>query len=397
MKQVQFAKRMGNMKTSVVRSLAKYLADPEIISFSGGNPANSSFPIEQVDDITHTVLQRNGRQLLQYGSTDGYMPLRESYIEYIAKPKGLDVSVDHVITLTGSMQGLDLLCKIFLNPGDTVLVEAPTFAGALQVFRIYEANIISADMDDEGVIIEEIEEIFRKTPPKLFYCIPSFQNPTGKTLGLERRKKIAELAAKYNVIVIEDDPYGDLRYRGEPLPPIKLFDENDQVIYLNSFSKILSPGLRVATMLGNPEILKKAVIAKQGCDTHTANLNQAIADEFLRRGLLPDHLKKILPPYAEQLDTMLKAMDTYFPSGSTYTRPEGGLFVWGELPKVIDMNEMMLRAIHEVKVAFVPGQSYFVGDSDKGAATFRLNFSNASIEQIEQGVERLGKLFSASM
>ncbi|MBR0374601.1 MAG: PLP-dependent aminotransferase family protein [Mogibacterium sp.] len=393
MENIQFAERMGSIRTSVVRELAKYLSDPEVISFSGGNPANSSFPVEQVDEITHDLLMTKGRQLLQYGTTSGYKPLIEAYIEHIAAPKGLAVSEDHVITLTGSMQGLDLLCKVLLNPGDTVLVEAPTFAGALNVFRIYQANIVSVDMDDEGIMVDQLEEIFKTQSPKLFYCIPTFQNPTGKTLGLERRKSIAELAYKYNVIVIEDDPYGDLRFSGEAVPPIKIFDPDDRIIYLNSFSKILSPGLRVATMLGNPEILKKACVAKQSCDTHTANLNQAIAAEFLNRGLLPGHLAKILPPYKVQLDTMLKAMDDHFPSCCSYTRPEGGLFIWGEFQKDINMTDMMYKAIQEEKVAFVPGQTYFVGDTQKRAGTFRLNFSNATVDQINDGIRRLGRLF----
>lgn len=387
-----FAKRMDGISGSVIRELFKLMADPEIISFGGGNPAKESFPIKVVEEITNEVLEQNGAKILQYGTTEGYAPLRESYLEHIARPKGVVANVENVLTLTGSSQGIDLLTRVFTDPGDVILVESPTFLGALQTFHSYQANCVPMEMDDEGIVPEAVEEQIKKHHPKLLYCIPTFQNPSGKTLGLERRKAIAALAEKYDIIVIEDDPYGDLRYRGEAVPPIKTFDKTGHVVMLNSFSKILSPGLRVGCAVGTPEILRKMTIAKQGADTHTSNLSQAIADGFLRKGLLPGHLVDICPDYRVRLDAMLSGMDEFFPEGFKHTNPEGGLFVWGELPKNVDMPKLLARATSEIKVAFIPGQYFFVDPSTMGLNTMRFNFSSATPELITTGLERLAKL-----
>jgi len=392
-----FANRMDGVTGSAIRELFKLMGDPEIISFGGGNPAKESFPVETVERITADVLKKNGVNILQYGGTEGYLPLREAYLTHMAAPRGLGGSVDEVLITTGSMQGLDLACKIFLNPGDTMLVEAPTFLGALQAFTIYQANKVPVPMDDEGVIIDALEELMRTKKPKLFYCIPTFQNPTGRTLGLERRKKIAELAEKYDVMVLEDDPYCDLRYSGDPLPPIKTFDKSGHVILLSSFSKILSPGMRLGVAHGTPEIIRKMTICKQCTDTHTTLLTQAVAAQFLNEGLLPGHLKSILPGYAEKLNTMLDAMDEFFPQGVKYQKPDGGLFVWGELPEGADVLPLLKRATSEpeYKVAYIPGEHFFVDGSGKN--TFRLNFSSETVERLRIGMERLGKLFKESL
>lgn len=389
---VNYSNRMNGVKASVVRELSKLLGDPQMISFGGGNPANESLPVAVVDELVHEVLSENGETILQYGITEGYQPLRESYVEHIAAPKGLKIGPDNVLVMTGAMQGLDLINKLFLNPGETVLVENPTFAGALQAFRIAQGNIVPVQTDEEGVILEDLEAKIKEHHPKLFYCIPTFQNPSGKTIGLERRKAIAELASRYDFIVMEDDPYGDLRFRGESLPPIKYFDRTGNVIMMNSFSKILSPGIRVGTLVASEEIVDKASICKQCSDTHTTNLTQAVADRFLRKGLLPGHLQNIIPMYLKKLDTMLGSIEAYFPEGTVYTKPDGGLFVWIELPHEINMGEAHKRAIAEKKVAFVPGMAFCVGDPAMGRRTLRLNYSNATPEDIAVGVERLASL-----
>ncbi|MDL2217666.1 PLP-dependent aminotransferase family protein [Christensenellaceae bacterium OttesenSCG-928-M15] len=388
----KFAKRMDGVSGSVIREILKLMGDPEIISFGGGNPAKESFPLDTVEEIAHEVLKQNGANILQYGTTEGYAPLRESFLEYIAGPKGVKAEAKNVLTLTGSTQGLDLVSKIFLDPGDVVLVESPTFLGTLQAFATYQAKCVPVETDDEGVVIEDLEAKIKQYNPKLFYVIPTFQNPTGKTLGVERRKKIAELAAKYDLVVMEDDPYGDLRYRGTAIPPIKAFDESGHIILLNSFSKILSPGLRVGAVVANDEIIKKMTVAKQSSDTHTSNLTQAIADAFLRKGLLAPHLKSITPMYAERLDAMLNGLDKFFPASFKHTNPEGGLFVWGELPGTPDVPAMLKRATSEIKVAFIPGQYFYIDPTTMGQNTMRLNFSSATPEKITIGLERLGKL-----
>ncbi len=389
-----FAKRMDGVSGSVIREIFKMMGDPEMISFGGGNPAKESFPIDVVERIAHEVLEHNGAGILQYGATEGFSPLRESFLKYIAGPKGVEAAIENVLTLSGSMQGLDLVTKVFVDPGDAVLVESPTFLGALQAFNTYQAKCVPVSMDDEGVDINELEEKIRKYRPKLFYVIPTFQNPTGKTLGVERRKAIAALAEKYDFIVIEDDPYCDLRYRGEPMPPIKIFDRAGQVILLNSFSKILSPGLRVGAAVAAPEIIRKMTVAKQSSDTHTSNLTQAIADAFLRNQLLPGHLAHILPIYTERLNAMLEGLDRFFPTSCRFTRPEGGLFVWGEVDGIRDMPAILKTATQELKVAFVPGQFFFVDPATMGQNTMRLNFSSATPEKILIGLERLGGLLS---
>lgn len=333
--------------------------------------------------------------MLQYGATEGYAPLRSAISEHMLKPKGVDADESCILPTTGSMQGMDLICRIFLDRGDKVLVEAPTFLGVLQTLKIAGAELISVPSDGEGIIIDELEKLIKEHRPKLFYCIPTFQNPSGKTLGLERRKAIARLAAEYDMIVAEDDPYCDLRYRGEPLPPIKKFDTSGNVILLNSFSKIISPGIRVGSAYATADIIRKMTIAKQGVDTHTANLTQAIAAEFLMRGLLPGQLERICPEYGRRLDAMLDAMDRYFPEECTYTRPEGGLFVWGEC-RGLDMLSLVPRATEEKKIAYIPGV-HFYAHPEGHEGTFRLNFSGTAFENIDKGMKLMGELMKEEL
>lgn len=388
----QFAKRMEGITGSAIREIFKLLADPNIISFGGGNPARESFPVEDIKQIINEALDNNGASLLQYGTTEGYTPLRQMFLNHIVYPKSLKGEIDNVLIITGSSQGIELVSKVYIDPGDTVLVESPSFLGALQTFNTYQAKLVPVPMDDEGVETEALEKLMNAHRPKLFYCIPTFQNPTGKSLGIERRREIARLAQKYDVMVIEDDPYCDLRYNGAPVPNIKTFDESGHVILLNSFSKIISPGIRVGTVLAEKDIIRKLVIAKQGMDTHTSTLTQAVVEGFLRKGLLPGHLRSILPGYSKRLELMLDCIEQYFPEECRCTKPEGGLFVWGELPKGVFTLPLLKSAISELKVAYIPGEHFYC-EPRMGENTFRLNFSSEPPERIADGMKRLGGLF----
>ena len=388
----QFAKRMDRVSGSVVREILKLTADPSIIAFGGGSPAAESFPVDTIREIINQQLDDNPNRVLQYGTTEGWPELRQAYIDHILKPKGVEAGIENVITLTGATQGIQMLIEVLVDPGDTVFVESPTFLTTLAVFNKFYANRVEIATDEFGMIPEDLEAKAKLHHPKVLYCIPTFQNPTGRTLTLERRKRIAELAAEYNFIVIEDDPYRDLRYKGEELPPIKSFDKTGHVALVDSFSKIIAPGLRVGAVTASPKIIEKLVVAKQGADTHTTNLAQCICAEFLNRGLLPDHLKKIRPMYKERMETMIRCIDEYFPAGTKRTDPDGGLFIWVDLPGDPDLKKLLAKATGEYKVAFIPGTPFFL-NADDGNKSIRLNFSAASVENIQIGMERLGKLF----
>jgi 2-aminoadipate transaminase len=283
---------------------------------------------------------------------------------------------------------MDLLCKALIDPGDNILVENPSFLGNMQCMKLYQANLIPVDSDEDGMIMEDLEAKIRKYSPKLLYTIPTFQNPTGKTLPADRRKKIAELAAAYHMVVAEDDPYRDLRYAGTPLPSIKSFDSNGWVMFLGSFSKIISPGLRVGYIAGHPDMIRKCTVGKQSSDVHTANLNQAIVDQFIRQNLLADHIRKICASYREKMNFMLSKLSE-FPDGVQYTKPQGGLFIWAELPENMNAKDLLASAIAK-KVAFVPGTHFCVDGGHEN--TIRLNFSNSTMEQIETGMNILKDL-----
>ena len=386
-----FARRFDGVSGSAIREIFKMIAKPGMISFAGGNPALSALPDETVARIAREVLEQDGKRILQYGATEGYPPFLESLMAYVQAQLGCDIPA--VLPVTGSTQAMDLLCKALINPGDVILVENPSFLGNLQCMHLYEAQLVPVESDDHGLIPEKVEEAMRRHHPKMLYVIPTFQNPTGKTLALERRRPIAELAAKYGVVVAEDDPYRDLRYAGETLPSIKSFDREGWVVFLGSFSKIISPGLRVGYMAGDARILRKCTIGKQSADVHTANLNQAIVDQFLRRNLLPAHIASICDSYREQLDAMLEELRA-FPEGTRYTRPEGGLFVWVELPSGIDAKELLEQAVAR-HVAYVPGTHFYCDGGHEN--TLRLNFSNSTIPQIHEGMAILRELIEQAI
>ena len=387
---MQIAERMQGVSGSAIRELFKLLGDPAIISFGGGNPSKACFPKEVIREITDELLRDKADILLQYGATEGYMPLRRAYLDYILPGNGLHGELDNVLALTGSMQGLDLLCKAVINPGDVVLVEEPSFLGALQTFHVAQAKLVTVPIHADGIHADELEEVVRKYHPVMFYCIPTFQNPSGYVTGAATRKRIAELAAEYNMLVIEDDPYAALRFSGEKEPTIKSFDTSDNVIVLTSFSKTISPGLRVALCYGNKDLVRKMTIAKQGSDTHSPNLNQAIVAEFINRGYMDKHIEFISGVYAKSANCMIEAMDKYFPEWVRYERPVGGLFIWCTLPEGWEADKLCRRAV-ERKVAFVPGEPFHTTPG-AGKNTFRLNFSAEPEERIEEGIKRLGDL-----
>lgn len=391
----QFSHSLDGITGSAIRELFKLLAAGDIISFGGGNPSAESFPVEEIRLIADDLLSSKGPEILQYGATEGYAPLRHAVNEFMLKPRGIDVPDTQILPTTGSSQAIDLLCRAYIDPGDVILVEAPTFLGALQTMRISGAKLVGVPSDDEGVMVDELETLIRTHHPKLFYCIPTFQNPSGRTIGVARRRRIAELAGQYDITVIEDDPYYALRFAGQELPPIKHFDKSGRVVLLNSFSKTMSPGMRVGAAVGQPDLLRKMTIIKQGADTITPTLMQAIAAEFLSRGMLAPQLARICPAYGLRLNTMLSAMDEYFPEECSYTRPEGGLFVWGEC-KALDMLSLVSRATGEKKVAYIPGVHFFC-DPEGHEGTFRLNFSGCPIDDIPVGIRALGELMKDAL
>ena len=387
-----FAQHMRPITGSAIREIFKLLARPGMISFAGGNPSNSALEPEVISALSAEVLEKYGTTLLQYGATDGFAPLRESAAEFLRTAQ-VNCTADNLLPVQGGSQAFDLLLKALINPGDVILCESPTFLGAIQAMREYNARLVAMPTDSEGVIVEEAERLIQKHHPKMMYVIPTFQNPTGITLSLERRKALAALAAKYGVVIAEDDPYRDLRYSGTALPSIQSFDEEGWVVYMSSFSKYVAPGMRLGAAVANPTLLRKMVIGKQSADVHSPLLIQAIIDAYLRKGLMPDHLRRICGDYKRQLDAMLDGFK-YFPEGTKHTVPEGGLFVWAELPEGVDGLKVFNAAV-EAGVAFVPG-TYFYPDGGH-ENTMRLNFSMCEIPAIQAGMERLGGVIAKEM
>lgn len=391
--QEMFAAHMRDINGSAIREIFKLLAKPGMISFAGGNPSNSALEPEIIAELSNEVLGKYGTALLQYGATEGFMPYRESVADFLGT-QGVKCSAETILPVQGGSQAFDLLLKALINPGDVILCESPTFLGAIQAMREYNAKLVAMPMDDQGVIVEAAEELIRKHHPKMMYVIPTFQNPTGITLSLERRKALAELANKYGVVIAEDDPYRDLRYSGEALPPIQSFDEEGWVVYMSSFSKYVAPGLRLgAAAVNNPLLMRKMVIGKQSADVHSPTLNQAIVDAYLRKGLMPGHLARICGDYRNQMNAMLEGFK-HFPAETKHTMPEGGLFVWAELPEGADGMKVFNAAV-EAGVAFVPGTHFYTDGGHMN--TMRLNFSMCDIPTIQTGMERLGRVISEEL
>ena len=380
---IRYASRFDGITGSAIREIFKMIAQPGMISFAGGNPSPSALPDAEAARIAGQVLREDGKRILQYGATEGYPPFVESVKAYAERAIGC--ALPGVLPVTGSTQAMDLLCKALIDPGDVILVEDPSFLGNLQCMRLYQAKLVPVESDDGGLKLDALEQAMAEHHPKMLYVIPNFQNPTGRTLAADRREPIAKLAAKYGVVVAEDDPYRDLRYCGETAPTIKSFDKEGWVVFLGSFSKIISPGMRVGYMAGDARILRKCTMGKQSSDLHTANLTQAIVDRFLRENLLPDHIARISASYRAQMEAMVRELDS-FPSGTRYIRPEGGLFVWVELPEGLDALALLPRCV-ERRVAYVPGTHFYAYGGHPN--TLRLNFSNSTLEQIGEGMNIL--------
>lgn len=389
----RYAQRTQRMTSSAIRELLKLTEQPDIISFGGGMPAPEVFPVKEFAAACERVLRDNSALALQYGSTEGYRPLIEMIARHTAR-FGISVSTDNIMITSGSQQALDLLGKIFINRGDRILVESPTYLGAMQAWNAYGAEYVSVPSDEDGMIVDGLEQALR-TGPKFIYLLPNFQNPTGATIPLERRLKIVELADRYGVPIIEDDPYGQLRYEGEHLPSVVVLDGQirsadstyrGNVIYLSTFSKLLAPGLRLAWVIAPPEVIRKLVQAKQGTDLHTATFNQVLAYEVSHGGFLDQHIRFICETYRKRRDVMLDVMEETMPAGVHWTHPLGGLFLWVTLPNGMNTTEVLKTAVDR-KVAFVPGGPFH--PCGGGLNTMRLNFSYCRPEVIQEGMIRL--------
>jgi 2-aminoadipate transaminase len=393
----RYAQRTQRIGSSAIRELLKLTEQPDIISFGGGLPAPDVFPLEAFRDACDRVLREHGPLALQYSTTEGHLPLREQIARHAARYNIL-VNPENILLTSGSQQALDLIGKIFINRGDHILVEEPTYLGALQAWNAYGAQYVTVPIDKLGMRTDLLEEALR-TGPKFIYVLPNFQNPTGVTLSLERRQKVVELADRYGVPIIEDDPYGQLRYEGDHLPAVVTLDDqfrnnhgscyHGNVIYLSTFSKTLSPGLRLGWVVAPAEVIRKLVQAKQGTDLHTATFNQLVAYEVSRGGFLDQHVKEIRRVYKERRDVMLAAMDRCFPPEVDWTQPEGGLFLWGTIPEYLNSADVLKDAIRQ-KVAFVPGEPFYPNGG--GHNTMRINFSFAAPERIQEGISRLGRV-----
>jgi 2-aminoadipate transaminase len=396
----RFAQRTSRMTSSAIRELLKVTEQPDFISFAGGLPAPDVFPIAEVAEAAERILRERGAQALQYGATEGYRPLRE-WVAARMTAEDLPITADNVLITTGSQQALDLFGKVFVDPGSRVLVESPTYLAALQAWNAYGATYMEAPADGDGMRIAGLDRLLLAAP-RFVYCLPNFQNPGGVTLPLERRERLVALAGKHNVPLVEDDPYRELRFEGAHLPRLIQLDAAQRneapyagnVIYTTTFSKILSPGLRVGWVIAAHEVIAKLTQAKQGTDLHTATFNQMIAYELASAGFLERHARTIVRAYRERRDAMLAALAEEFPSSVKWTRPQGGMFLWVTLPASLDAADLLSDAL-EYKVAFVPGAPFHSDGS--GANTLRLNFSNASPETIREGVRRLGLALRARL
>jgi 2-aminoadipate transaminase len=392
----RYALRTKGIKSSAIRELLKITQRPEVISFAGGLPAPEVFPLQRFEEACHRVLEKNGPAALQYGQTEGYEPLRQMLAHNMAR-YGIRAKVENVLITSGSQQALDLIGKLLINSGDRVLVEAPTYLGALQAFNVYGAEYVSVPIDNNGLRSDLLEKSLR-SGPKFMYILPNFQNPGGTTLSEDRRHEVVFLADKYGIPIIEDDPYGQLRYEGEHLHPLVVLDRENlrrdggysigNVIYLSTFSKTLAPGLRLGWIVAPPEVITKLVQLKQGADLHTSTFNQIVAYEVARDGFLDEHVKLIRQIYRERRDVMLAALKEFFPPEVTWTHPQGGLFLWVTLPEGMDCPKLFEAALEE-NVAFVPGDSFYPRNGNEASPHMRLNFSNATPEQIREGIRRL--------
>lgn len=391
---IALARRMAKMPASAVREILKVAERPDVLSFAGGLPAPELFPVGPIAEAFAQTLAREGGAALQYSVTEGYGPLRD-WIARRMVGKGVRAERETVLITSGAQQGIDLIARVLIDPGDVVAVEDPSYLAALQVFRGFEAELLPIASDDEGMRVDDLEQKLRHTRPKMIYLVSNFHNPKGTTLVAERRRMLARLAAKHRIPVVEDDPYGELRYRGEAPPPIAAFDDGaGVVVYLSTFSKTLAPGLRLGWMVAPPALARQVTVAKQATDLHSGTLAQRAAATLLETFDYDGHLAGLRRAYGARCDAMLDALERHLPAGTTWTRPEGGMFLWVRLPEGLTGEGLFDDALNE-KVAFVPGSSFFAGTPDPRFV--RLNFSNRTPELIDEGMRRLGRVIAARM
>ena len=397
---IQFADRLNNVETSAIRELFKLLGKPGIISFAGGFPDSAMFDVAGISEASQKALTEEPGAALQYGATEGYQPLREQLAAFMGSKGCTDVAPENLIVTTGSQQALDLLGKTLISPGDKVIVEGPTFLATIQCFRLYGAQLISAPVDDNGVQTDKLEALIAEHKPKFVYLIPTFGNPSGGLLNLERRKKVLELAVQYDTLVVEDDPYGDLYFNAAPPPSLlalssQVAGSRELLVHCGSLSKVLSPGLRVGWMIAPSELLAKATMCKQFSDAHTSTFAQATAAQYLKAGRMPATLAHVRQVYAERALAMGNSLRKDLGAAIEFVQPQGGLFVWARLTgadgKMADGAEFAKRAI-EKGVAFVPGLPFYASNPD--TATLRLSFATADVAKIEEGVARLAQALS---
>ncbi|GEN07905.1 2-aminoadipate transaminase [Myxococcus fulvus] len=389
----RLAQRMSRIKTSAVREILKVAERPDILSFAGGLPAPELFPVQAIAQAHAQVLADEGPAALQYSTTEGFGPLREWISGHLGK-KGRVCEANQVLITNGSQQGIDLVAKVLLDPGDLVIVENPSYLAALQTFGGYEAKFATVESDDQGMRMDDLERVLATCKPKLLYIVANFQNPKGTTLALERRKKLVELAQQHRFLILEDDPYGELRFRGEHLPSLAAFDDQGVVVSLGTFSKTLAPGLRIGWVAGPRDFVRSLTIAKQSTDLHTATLAQRAVARLLKDFDYYAHLDALTPVYGQRANAMLDALKAYMPQGTSWTHPEGGMFLWARLPPGLSGDTLLPRAIDQ-KVAFVPGSPFFA--SDPRSEFIRLNYSNRPPELITEGMQRLGGVISGAL
>ena len=387
----KFSDRVSNLKPSAIREIFKYASDPEVVSLSAGNPSPEAFPSKEIAQISADILSRSPVSVLQYSVSEGYTPLRNHITDYMKKEHNIGREFDDILITTGAQQIMDLCSKAIVNEGDIVICEAPSFIGSLNTFRSYNAKLVGVKVEPDGMSIEGLEKALNSNPAtKFIYTIPNFQNPSGVTMSLEKRKKVYELAKKYEVLIIEDNPYGDLRYSGENVPAIKSFDEDGIVIYAGSFSKVISPGLRVAYCISPKPIFQKLVVCKQGNDVHTNIWSQYVCDEFITKYDFNAHLARLRELYTKKARFCMDLLDKYCAPAITYHKIDGGLFIWCDLPENIDMPTFCKEAVKN-KVCVVPGNAFLTDESEK-CQSFRINFSTPTDEQLEKGIKILGDL-----
>lgn len=388
----KFSDKVLALKPNAIREILKSASDPGVISLSAGNPAPDAFPIEAISEISARILRDNPIGVLQYGVSEGYQPLRDTLKQYLKTKHNIGGENDELIIVSGAQQVMDIAAKTFLNEGDVLICEAPSFVGALNTFRSYNAELVGVPVDPDGMNMEALEKALDENPrAKLIYTITNFQNPSGVTMSLEKKKRMYELAKAHGCLIIEDNPYGDLRYYGEDVPAIKSFDTDGIVIYSGSFSKVLAPGIRVGYMMADKAAMAKMIICKQGQDVHTAMWSQMLCYEFMTKYDFEAHLGYLRDLYRAKADLCMSLLDEYVvPHGISYNKIQGGLFIWCDLPKDVDMLDFCKR-LTERKVCVVPGNA-FLTDSSMECHSFRINFSTPTDEQLTQGIKEIGKL-----